>query len=192
MPDLEKDEIKIDLSPHSKKKIISSLITINYFWINEGNFNMSLVCYNAIKNLPLSKKQKTKLQELKDCINSEFGSKNVKNTTSVLLYNKELSEDENIACIAASFILNLFAAKTFDIAFEFFFHIGMYSPFIASQVMLTLKKENDIKDDLVSYLGSYILFYAELTDTDIKKGIDLDFLLEDDEEDCDDDIDEML
>ena len=167
MPDLEKDEIKLDLSPRSKKKIISSLIAINYFWINEENFDMSLVCYNAIKNLPLSKKQKIKLQELKDCINSEFGSKSVKNATSVLLYNKELSEDENFACIAASFILNLFAARTFDIAFEFFFHIGTYSPFIASQVMWTLKKENEIKDDLASYLGSYILFYAELTDTDI-------------------------
>ena len=181
---------KIKIPEAAKKHVLSSLIDITFFWISEKNFEMSTISYKAVSKFPLSKKQKARMQEAKAYMASEFKSK--KSKTEIVLYQDNLTEDENLICVAASFVLNLFAAGEFTLAFDFFFEIASQVPFIGDQIMYNLKREPLIKEDLKVFLGSYVLFYGELMDVDVTKGIDIREFLDDEDDGEDDDDDASL
>lgn len=198
MPSTSKEaRIKITIPAQSQKKILSALISIAYFWATEENFEMSMICYNSLNKFPLSKKQKIKMQEIKQYINSTFKDElkdKKKSKNDIVLYKENLSLDENIYCTAAAFILNLFCARVYPLAFDFFFEISSYYPEISAQVLYSLRDQKEIKEELKGYLGSYILFYGQLMDVDVQKGINIKDLIGeyDSDNDADNEEDNLL
>lgn len=193
----KESRFKVVIPAQAQKKILSALINIAYFWASEENFEMSMICYNSLNKFPLSKKQKIKMQELKQYINSTFKDElkdKKKSPNNIILYRDNFSLDENIYCTATSFVLNLFCARVYPLALDFFFEISAYYPEIGAQTLYALKEQKEIKEELKTYLGSYILFYGQLADVDVQKGIDIKDLTgeSDPDNDADDEEDNLL
>lgn len=149
-----------------KNDIVSSLVSIAYYWMGEQNPQATWSTLKLLQSLELSGKTLKKVDDLESDFKTFFKTNGEEFIEmEVVIPNDKDTEEKKLLWIAGVSLMNLFKCGNFELAYTMLMDMSLNWESLYTSVVNTLKNQ-DFKNELAQWLMTHFYMACDLLGTD--------------------------
>jgi len=148
-----------------KTDIILSLVSIAYYWMGEQNQQAAEAVTCLIKQLDVDDKMKKKISDLDKDIHTFFHCPADYEIPIHVKIPENKDEEHKVLWVSGVCLMNLFKSGNFELGYTMLMDMSINWNELYKSVIDTLKNNNDIKNELGSWLMAHFFMACDLLGT---------------------------